>query len=105
MSSKNAVNIKSTLTKTNNKIKYNNREYTVYLTSRNNKVIVVKNKKIYLNKLSGGGESTTSGSERKKDENGRKYTLYWTDGPDGYKSWIVYDKAPVQNDNYGGPPY
>ena len=47
MSSKNSVNIKSTLTKTNNKIKYNNREYTVYLTSRNNKVIVVKNKKIY----------------------------------------------------------
>ena len=42
------ISIKKNLQKTKETIKYNGRKYVIYITKRNKKVIIVKNKKIYI---------------------------------------------------------
>ena len=42
------ISIKKNLQKTKETIKYNGRKYVIYITKRNKKVIVVKNKKVYV---------------------------------------------------------
>ena len=42
------ISIKKNLQKTKETIKYNGRKYVIYITKRNKKVIVVKNKKVYI---------------------------------------------------------
>jgi serine/threonine protein kinase len=61
-----SVSIKKNLQKTQDKIKYNGYNYVIYLTPRNKKVIFVKNEKIYVDKINGGGKKKKKAPSKNK---------------------------------------